>query len=79
MYAVNKELFSADGYYALPVSELHYSYYLAAYDSANIATQFALSATRDTTVHISLPSNGKLVSLALYCIYLGIFLHNICK
>ncbi|XP_067948374.1 uncharacterized protein [Watersipora subatra] len=60
VYAYNKERFSADGYYAIPVSELAYSYYVAAYDEANIATQFAISATRDTSVQIVLPSLDQL-------------------
>ena len=56
VYAYNKELYSADGYYAIPVDELAFSYFLASYDEANIATQFAVSATTDCSVQVELPS-----------------------
>ena len=66
MYAYNKELFSADGYYAIPTTELAYSYVLAAYDPANIATQFAISATTaKTNVQVTLPSPSKYTGLVL--------------
>ena len=61
MYGYNKERFSADGFYAIPTDQLAYAHYIAAYDQANIATQFAISATADTNVQITLPAMGKIV------------------
>lgn len=60
VYGFNKERFSADGFYAIPNSELAQSYILAAFGNANIATEFAISATTATSVQIVLPSVGKL-------------------
>lgn len=60
VYAYNKERFSADGFYVIPTSELAYSYVLAAFDPANIATQFGISGTADTTtIQVTLPSPGQ--------------------
>ncbi|XP_067949903.1 uncharacterized protein [Watersipora subatra] len=56
VYGNNKERFSADGFYAIPSSQLAFSYIVAAFGAANIATQFAISSTQAfTTVQISLP------------------------
>lgn len=66
VYGYNKEFYSADGFYAIPTSELAFTYYLASYDEANIASQFALSATADTNVQITLPSVGNSSLLFIY-------------
>ena len=75
MYGYNKERFSADGFYAIPTDQLAYAHYIAAYDQANIATQFAISATADTNVQITLPAMGKIVCFNplwkkfVHCVY----------
>jgi len=67
VYAFNKELFSADGYYAIPTNELAFTYYVAAIDEANIATQFAISATTETDIQISLPDDGESI-ITIFCV-----------
>lgn len=67
VYGVNKELYSSDGYYATPVDRLAYSYYVASYDEANIATQFAISATADCSVQVTLPGTSMFTSTVTMC------------
>ncbi|XP_064615788.1 IgGFc-binding protein-like [Liolophura sinensis] len=56
VYTVNKEIYTNDAYLALPTDVLEHQYFTVSYYPATYKTQFAVAATDDCIVSVTLPN-----------------------